>query len=66
MGSAAENRLGKIHFLEETARVPLCRRDAERALWNWTLEPAAVTCPSCRELVAVAGAKQHDLPVPIP
>jgi hypothetical protein len=40
-----------IHYLEESTRAPLCRRDAERAMWNWTLEPSAVSCPSCRALL---------------
>ncbi len=64
--SLAEIELGRIHFLEEATRFPLCRRNAERSIWNWTLEPSAVSCPACRALLPCCheGCDQGDEAAP--
>lgn len=56
----AMNRLGLIHYLDRATELPACRKDAERALWNWSLEPAAVTCRSCRVLLRTDAAIERD------
>ena len=56
----AMDRLGLIHYLDQATGLPACRKDAERALWNWSLEPAAVTCRSCRGLLRIGAAGERE------